>query len=199
MGVTINPAVNGVSYRRWGFYTALYGIGIAAGATAVYALVATIEAGVGAVVGERNLLIGLAVIVAAAVARDLGVPVRMPYREQTQVSQRVREQLGPSMTSIVYGAHLGVGFLTRYTYSTHLAFVLLLPLVESGVAVATLIVAFAAAKTYPILVAADDRPYSAFEVANLHRFRIRSFGYPTLRVANATITVAALATVLITN
>jgi hypothetical protein len=192
MGVTINPAVNGVSYRRWSLYVALYGTGVFVGAAASYVLATAIETTAMAVIGRPAVVVAVVVAVTVAVVRDGGVPIRMPYREQTQVSERVRNRFPLSVTSLIYGSHLGVGFLTRYTYSTHLAFVLLLPLVFSPAAAMGVIVVHAAAKTYPLIAAAEGGTYQSFERSNLARFRTRRIGWVALRLVNAAVSSAAV-------
>jgi hypothetical protein len=82
----------------------------------------------------------------------VGAPV--PYRN-VQVPQVLRYLLPPSLLALAFGAQLGTGFLTRYTYSTHTAAMLLLPLAINDPAVIVMtVVAFALGKGLVVIASA---------------------------------------------
>jgi hypothetical protein len=86
-----------------------------------------------------------------AMAKDAGLRVPVPYRP-VQVPQVLRYVLSPTLLAWTYGAHLGAGFLTRYTYSTHTAVMLSLPLfVEMPLLVFGSLLAFAVGKSVALL------------------------------------------------
>ena len=104
----------------------VYASGVAVGAALAFVVVASLAAAVEAF-GGRRLWIGAGVVVVAlAVARDLGVNAPVPYRN-VQVPQVLRYLLPPGLLAFTYGTQLGVGFLTRFTYSTHTALMVALP------------------------------------------------------------------------
>jgi hypothetical protein len=101
----------------------------------------------------------------------------------------------PGVTATAYGAQLGTGFFTRFTYSTHTAFVALLASQGSPVVVGGAVLTFALAKSVVVLSSPAGRTYAEFEPRLLRRHRLR--GTTTLRLANALLAAAAAA-VLIT-
>lgn len=120
---TINPAVSG-SRRTWVRQIGGFLLGSYAGAMASALLVIVIFVPLRHYLGD--LLPLLVVVVATPVVlRDFGVRVPVPYR-QDQVPEWIRHVLPPVPTAIVYGAQLGFGFLTRFTKSTHMAFLLII-------------------------------------------------------------------------
>lgn len=98
--------------------------------------------------GARIIVSGLVLL---SVLRDLGVPVPLPYRSK-QVPEWLRDVASPGLTAGVFGFMLGAGFLTLFTYSTHLAVILALPFLKSGAEMAAVLVAFALGKTVVLLV-----------------------------------------------
>ncbi len=107
-----------------------------------------------AVLLPHSVLVGcLLAIIAWAVGKDLGLPLWLPYR-QRQVPEWLRDALPPGAIAVFYGAMLGVGFLTLFTYSTQLAMLVTLPLLGTGGTMLGAIAAFAAGKTLVLSVAA---------------------------------------------
>jgi len=101
-----------------------------------------------------------------------------------------------STRAIAYGGQLGTGFLTRFTYSTHMAFVGLLASQPPTPVVAVAVLTFALSKSIVVASSLAGRSYPEFEQRLLRRHHMR--GQTTLRLANAALAVAAAA-VLITN
>ena len=97
------------------------------------------------------------------------------------------------MVALVYGGELGIGFLTRFTFSTHLAFVVALPLVGSMRSVAILALVFALGKSIVVLTSLGGRSYGEFERRILVRHATRTSKQNVLRIANAAVTTASVA------
>ena len=194
MGATVNPAVSGVGYGRWGLHAALYTLGVCCGATIVYAVAAAAYHLLGGSV--RTWLILAIPLLGLVVLRDLGLRVRVPYREGVQVPEWVRQMLGAGSTAFAYGIHLGIGFLTRFTYSGHLAFVLVLPLLDWPGPVLAAVATFGIGKAVVVFTSVAGKTYPEYERRILFRYRRRTHGYTALRVANAGLAIS-LALVLI--
>jgi hypothetical protein len=188
MGTTINPAVSGVSYRRWIGHVIIFAVGVALGAFLTFLGSAALF-GVLRVLGTNVAIAGATALIAVGVSRDVGLTRRVPYRDETQVPEWLRKTVAPSFTAFAYGTHLGIGFLTRYTYSTHLAFVVALPFLDSLPQVLATIGVFAVSKCVVIVLSIAGRSYGEFERRNLYRFRSRRHGFLALRVSNAVVAV----------
>lgn len=195
MALTINPAVSRVTYQRWAFHVVLFALGVGVGAFGTYAIARLLHTAVTAISPASWLVIALPLI-GLAVLRDLGLPVPLPYPARRQVPEWLRRVLPPGVTAIAYGGMLGTGFLTRFTYSTHTAFVAILAMQSSIAAVTVAVVAFALSKSIVVASSVGGKSYSEFEHRLQHRHRLR--GQRTLRVANATL-AAATAGAMITN
>lgn len=196
MAATINPAVSGSTLRRWAIHVAGFAVAVFVAATAIYAMLRVAFAIVAGLLGESAWLIPAGIVVALCVLRDLGVrQAPVPYRD-VQVPEWVRASMLPGVTSLIYGAHLGVGFLTRFTYSTHATFLLLLPYVENGLVAVAALAAFAAGKTIILFVAVGHGPFHAFEDRYYARMRAPRYGLRALRWANAAASVATAVAVL---
>jgi len=193
MATTINPAVSGVSYRRWGFHVTLYAAGVAAGTLVSYAAVYAVYSAVTYRLPEWAWLVVTFPLLALVVLRDLGARVWVPYPERTQVPEWLRHVLPPGLVAVAYGGELGIGFLTRFTYSTHLAFVVALPLVGSLPTVAVLAGVVALAKSIVVLTSLGGRSYGEFERRILVRHRTGTSKQNLLRSANAVLTIASAA------
>lgn len=195
MALTINPAVSRVTHRRWIVHLGLFILGIASGALLTYVVARGLHAAATAVTPEAWVVIAVPVIALAGL-RDLGFTAPVPYPARKQVPEWVRRVLPPGATAIAYGGQLGTGFLTRFTYSTHTAFVALLATQSSAVVVATAVVVFALSKSIVVASSLGGNSYSEFEARLLYRHRAR--GHLTLRLTNAAL-AAATAAVLIAN
>lgn len=188
MALTINPAVSGVGRRRWILHVGLFALGVSSGALVTYAVVRGVYALVAAISPAAWLAIALPLIGIAAL-RDLGLPVPVPYPERRQVPEWLRHVLSPSLTAIAYGGQLGTGFLTRFTYSTHIAFVALLASQSSIAVVVVGVLTFAVAKSIVVLSSLAGNSYGDFEQQLLHRHRMR--GQTILGASNAGVALAA--------
>src|SRR5262245_28888025 len=113
---TITPVVHGGSRSRWGISLALHAIGAAAAA----AIVGSLLAGAGALLGAP-WGVGGAVLVAGAaalyVARELGAPVPVPQLRR-QVPDWWRTFFPPQVAAFLYGLGLGPGFFTYLGHGT---------------------------------------------------------------------------------
>jgi Methylamine utilisation protein MauE len=113
---TITPVVHGGSRSRWGISLALHAIG----ATVAAAIVGSLLAGAGALLGAPWGIPGAVVVVAAAalyVARELGAPVPVPQLRR-QVPDWWRTFFPPHLAAFLYGLGLGPGFLTYLGHGT---------------------------------------------------------------------------------
>jgi Methylamine utilisation protein MauE len=113
---TITPVVHGGSRKRWGISLALHAIGAAVAA----AIVGSLLAGAGALLGAPWGVPGAVLVVAAAalyVARELGAPVPVPQLRR-QVPDWWRTFFPPHVAAFLYGLGLGPGFLTYLGHGT---------------------------------------------------------------------------------
>jgi hypothetical protein len=113
---TITPVVHGGSRERWGISLALHAIGAAVAA----AIVGSLLAGAGALLGAPWGLPGAVLVVVAAalyVARELGAPVPVPQLRR-QVPDWWRTFFPPHVAAFLYGLGLGPGFLTYLGHGT---------------------------------------------------------------------------------
>jgi hypothetical protein len=176
--------VSGASKINWLAHIALYLVGIAAGATATTFVLTVIATGVEQFGGRLAWLAIATIIIALAIGRDLGVNAPVPYRN-VQVPQVLRYLLPPSLLAIAYGGQLGLGFLTRYTYSTHTAAMLLLPLaLPDPILMALTVLALGAGKSVVVIVTAgttSDEGPRAIDA----RLRWRPNGIRALRAMSA--------------
>src|SRR5947207_575695 len=111
---TVAPVVHGV--RRWLIAVAAFAAGaVAAGAALGWAL-GSAAAWAGG--GGAHAAWAAAAIVAAYAGREAGI-IRLPVPQlRRQVPQRWREVLPLPATSFLYGAGLGVGFVTYVPVAT---------------------------------------------------------------------------------
>jgi hypothetical protein len=113
---TITPVVHGGSRSRWGISLALHAIGAAVAA----ALVGSLLAGAGALLGAPWGVPGAVLVVAAAalyIARELGAPVPVPQLRR-QVPDWWRTFFPPHVAAFLYGLGLGPAFLTYLGHGT---------------------------------------------------------------------------------
>lgn len=169
---------------------AAYAVGVAAGASLALIVITTLALAVQAVAGRGLWAAIAAVVITLALLRDVGVNAPVPYRA-VQVPQVLRYLLRPSALAFAFGAQLGAGFLTRYTYSTHTAFVMALPLALAHTWVAPMAISVYAVGKALVLVAAvgtslDEGPVS------VARARWRTARLRLLRYANVAVTASVL-------
>jgi hypothetical protein len=187
MAMTINPAVSRASYRRWLLHVALFALGVSGGALTTYFATRGLYLLVSGVSASAWLLLAISVLVLAAL-RDLGAPAPVPYRNGKQVPEWLRRMLPTGAVATVYGAELGTGFLTRFTYSAHTAFAVMLAAQAHAGWIALAIAAFAAGKSIVLFTSVAPKGERKFQ----DRFerRLPSHGFGVLRVGNAALTVA---------
>ena len=197
MATTINPAVSGVSYRRWVGHVGLYIAGVSSGAMLTYALTHALYAAVSSVAPPAGWLVVALPLVGLAALRDLGVHAPLPYPALRQVPEWLRQMLPPGATALAYGSQLGTGFLTRFTYSTHTAFVMILASQSSVWIVGPAVLAFALAKSVSVLTSLAGTSYPDFEKRILLRQRTSARAQQALRVANAAMAAVAAAVLIV--
>ena len=192
MAETVAPVVHGV--RRWLIAVAAFAAGaMGAGAALGWALG---SAGAWAGGGSTHAAWAAAAIVAAYAGREAGI-LRLPVPQlRRQVPQRWREMLPLPATAFLYGAGLGLGFITYVPVATFAAVVAAVVLADPA-AGAVALAAFGAGRAI-VLVAATaglrdwDAAADRYERAG-GWLRARGGG---LRTANAG-AMAALAGVLV--
>lgn len=145
MALTINPAVSRTR-SQWISHILAFFVGSLLGALVSLACVLIVVALLQPILPENWLRIGLTVPVGIAVLHDLGLPFRLPYRQQ-QVPEWLRDALPQGAVAFAYGFMLGVGFLTLFTYSAHVAMLASLPLLQSFLAMFAVVALFAFGKT----------------------------------------------------
>lgn len=117
---TITPVVHGGRTGRWARALAAHVVGAAAAAAAFGALLGLAGALLGAPWGLPGA-IAVAVVAGVYALRELaGVPVPIPERRR-QVPEWWRRMLPPDAASFLYGASLGIGFLTYLRHGTLVA------------------------------------------------------------------------------
>lgn len=125
MAVTINPAVSG-SYARWFGQAGAFLLGVFLGTLISLASLLALVTVLSAILPQAWVIDAFALLITWAILHDLGLPLPMPYRSR-QVPEAIRNLLPQGAVALVFGIQLGIGFLTLFTYSTQLAFLLALP------------------------------------------------------------------------
>ena len=191
MALTINPAVSRGN-RNWLAHSASFTAGTFFGGLIALALSLLTVALLRTVAPEGAVRVLLAAVVVWAALHDLGLPLPLPYR-QRQVPEWLRDLLPPGVTALVYGVMLGVGFLTLFTYSAHLAVLAALPLLGSLTVMLAVIALFALSKSLVLLSAAGA---SSLEEIPL-RFHWTRNRQRLLRATTAAVSLAVAATLLL--
>src|SRR6266700_1041926 len=106
MALTINPAVSGVSHRRWALHVFLFATGVAIGAFATYLVAHLLYEAVAEIAPAAWLAVALPLIGLAAL-RDLGLRVPVPYPRRRQVPEWFRRAFAPGVTAFLFGGQLG--------------------------------------------------------------------------------------------
>jgi hypothetical protein len=198
MGTTINPAVSGVGTRRWLLHIGVHIAAVALGASLLMALLRAAKSGLELALGTAAWPALAVTLIAVAVLRDVTERTPVPYLTGTQVPEWLRHMVPPTVTAAAYGLHLGLGFLTKYTYSTHMAFIVMLPLLatwQQGVAVCWV---YALAKSTPVWASMTREQYATAEERIMFRMRSRRHGRLALRAGNVAVATMA-ATFLVMN
>jgi hypothetical protein len=189
MVLTINPAVCG-GRRLWVRDMLLFFGGAVGGAFASLAVASLVVAGIG-LLGTSLQSRAVAASLLYVAVRDFGFRVTVPYRS-AQVPEWLRRVVPSWMTALVYGAMLGGGFLTLYTFSSHFAMWASAPLVAGTFGMAAIAAAFAFGKTLVVM--------SAIGTVNLDqvegRVRTSAAGQRILRLANGTLTILVAVVIL---
>ena len=122
MAQTITPVVHGGRRGRWGLTLALHVAGAAAAAAVLGAAAGAVGSLLGAPWGRASGVV-VAVVALAYGAREVArVPVPVPELRR-QVPEWWRETFSPGRAAFLYGAGLGVGFLTHLRHGTLVAVV----------------------------------------------------------------------------
>ncbi len=117
---TITPVVHGDARKGYWWTVALHAAGAALAAGLLGALLGGLGALLGAPRGSMDLLV-VGVVAGAYASRELfGVPVPLPDKRR-QVPDWWRTFFSPPMAAFLYGAGLGVGFVTFLSYGTFVA------------------------------------------------------------------------------
>lgn len=145
MALTINPAV---SRKRssWAAQVLAFAGGALLGTLVCGVMVLLVVAALETMLGPTWLKPVLVTPVALAVLSDLRLPVRLPYRNR-QVPEWLRNALPQGAVAFTYGFMLGLGFLTLFTYSSHVAMLAALPTLDSFPVLVAVVVLFAVGKT----------------------------------------------------
>lgn len=194
---SINPAVSRVRYGRFAGDVVIFATGVFLAAALTFGVIALLGSAVVALIGRW---LWSAVVIALAVwvsARDAYPRVPVPYRD-VQVPEWIKHTFRPTETAFLYGAHLGVGFLTRFTFGTHMTFMLALPFLGSTPEIVSVLLLFAAGKCVVIVAAVAGRDYNEMERRLGYRLRWRSTGVALLRLTSI-VTSAAIVSSVLTN
>jgi hypothetical protein len=187
MAMTLSPAVCRAQRERLVSRLAFAG-GVFTGAFATYALFRGLI--------KEALPIGpyappaVLAVAAWASARDLGYRVPVPYINR-QVPEWFRSLFTTWVTSGLYGALLGLGFVTKFTYGVHMVLILVLALtVPPGGAVVAL-AAYSALRVVNTFVGGAEE--SAGDLTErLHRLRERDWVLRPMSIA-LSVCLAAIA------
>ncbi len=114
---TITPVVHGGSRTRWGIAVVVHGLAATAVAAAFGALLASAGALLGAPWGSGGALVIAAVAAWAFVHEALGAPFPVPQLRR-QVPDWWRTYFSPFASAALYGAGLGIGFVTYLLHAT---------------------------------------------------------------------------------
>jgi hypothetical protein len=195
MALSINPAVSGVSQRKFALHILYFWIGLSTGAlvtgSAAYLAVSTV----------RHVLPTPAVAVVCflplvlVVLHDAGLPTPVPYPD-AQVPEWLRRIVPPGVFSPAYGAMLGMGFLTRYTFSAHFAMIFGVAFLSGLRGVLLVSLAFATGKIIVFLPAPKKASISELGKQFDARYYIRRHGHFALRAASVAVTAGMLVSLL---
>ncbi|MGI8804852.1 MAG: hypothetical protein ACR2IN_04065 [Thermoleophilaceae bacterium] len=186
---TIVPVVHGDSRRRYLATVALHTLGTTLAATAFGALLGGLGALLGAPWGVAGAVLVAAVSLLYAAREAVGLRVPLPCRRR-QVPQWWRSFFSPSVTALLYGLGLGVGFLTFLTYGTYVAVTVAAFAVGDPLVAALLLAPFGIARGLSVLLAAR---VTSFEGGAAVVDRIQAVGQTRAPRAVNAVALAALA------
>src|SRR5918992_2064191 len=184
---TITPVVHGGSRGRWALSVGLHTVGATGSAALAGALLGAAGSAIGAPWGRAGLVAVAAVTVAYAVREAGGPAVPVPAARR-QVPDWWRTFFGPHVAALLYGAGLGLGFLTYLSHGT-LVVVALAAFVAGDPAVGAVAVgAFGLARGLSLTLP-GPAPSAAAAGASVDRL-IRLGSGPLPRVANGLVLLA---------
>jgi hypothetical protein len=168
---TITPVVHGGRRGRWAAAVALHVVGAAASSAAFGAALGAAGAVLGAPWGPAGL-VAVAAVAAVYAAREVfGLPVPIPERRR-QVPEWWRTFFPWPVSSLLYGAGLGIGFLTFLRHGTLVA--LAVAAVASGhpLTGALILLPFGIARALTVALAGSTRDAEGIRrlIAKLERF-----------------------------
>jgi len=190
MAMTIHPAVSGTR-QKWLGEAALFLTGAFVGAFAAIIVLAVIEGALLAVAPDSAIYGLVAGAIIWAVLADLGLVRPLPYR-RGQVPESWRNLLPSRVVATLFGLMLGFGFITFFTYSAQLSFLLGASLDGSLSALAAVSALFAVGKTV-VLIEAIRSP-AIGDVAP--RLRPTKRGLQVVRLATAIASLAVAVAVI---
>ena len=117
---TITPVVHGGRRGRWAWSVALHALGAGGAAAAFGALLGAAGGVLGAPWDGAGPLLVLAVAAGYTLRELVGLPVPIPERRR-QVPVWWRTFFPPPVAALLYGAGLGIGFLTYLRHGTLVA------------------------------------------------------------------------------
>ncbi len=193
MALTINPAVSG-GRARWALDASAFLLGVFVGTLATLWVVLVAETLVGMLSSARVVALVVAGLVAYASLRDLGFAIPVPYRRQ-QVPEPLRQMLPPPVVAVLYGAQLGAGFLTPFTYGVHSTYALAAPLLHGALLVAAAGL-FALGKATVLLASADLRTMDAVAYSSPRRFHLSLIQIVALRATSLGVSAVLVLTLV---
>jgi hypothetical protein len=194
MAETIVPVVHGGRRSSYLGSVALHALAAAAAAGALGAALGAAGAVAGAPWGDAGLMVLAAVAAAYLLRETAGVPVPIPDRHR-QVPDWWRTFFSPPVAAALYGAGLGVGFLTFLTFGTFVAVAAAAIVSGDPLTGAVLCAPFGLARGMSVLVAARARSgeQAAAVVDRLERAASRTGPRAFNAAVLAAVTIAALA------
>lgn len=170
---TITPMVHGGSRKRWLGSLGVHILGGALGGAAAVTVLSLLLRWVLPSPGVRHWVAWVLVVILFMGELFMGEAgfrkvIPSPHR---QVSKRTRERLGPDLTAFLYGAELGVGFITRVPYSVTYAALTGAALVLPPSLGAIVGMAFGAARGSSVWPAVNGTTLERLELASSRRFR----------------------------
>src|SRR5947209_1726264 len=194
MAQTITPVVHGGRRGRWLGSVLAHAAGAAASAAALGAALG----GIGGVLRApwgRPGLVGLAAVAGTYAVRELlGVRIPLPNLRR-QVPEWWRTFFSPPAAAFLYGAGLGVGFLTYLSFGTLVAVAAAAVASGSPATGALLVAPFGVARGLSVLVAANATSQGRLERMADRLDRVAASRVPALVNGIALLAVATAAAV----
>lgn len=189
MALTMGPAVSRASQRspaRIAYAAAMF-----VGVEMAYAAVAGVEhllvkLDLRVAVGVVLILVGLAIL------RDIGVRAPVPYAD-LQVAEWLRDLLPLWGVALSFGWLLGLGFVTKFTFSVHTALLLVMPLIVSPAVALGVLGVWVAARLLVTFVGGEEDPAALCVYFEQARRRLGA-----LRLTSALSSALALALLVVT-